>query len=385
MAKRDYYEVLGVSKTADEKEIKSAFRKLAKQHHPDLNPDNKEAEAKFKEINEAYEVLSDPEKKAKYDQFGHAAFDQNQGFGGGGANYGDFGDIFGDIFGDFFGGGFSGGGFGGGGRAQRTGPKAGSDLKIKLDITFEEAAFGTKKEIKINRVEKCHVCEGSGAKKGSSKKTCPTCNGTGQVRTVQRTAFGQFASTKPCSTCNGTGEVIEDPCTACHGTGKEQKSRKLSINIPAGVDSGSVIPLRGEGNHGERGGPAGDLYVYLNVKEHELFERDGNDVWCDIPISFTQAVLGASIQVPTLEGKVKYDIPEGTQPGTVFRLKNKGIKHLRGSGKGDQYVRVNIEVPKKLTEKQKNILQDFAKEMGEQGKDKQDKGFFGKMKDAFKE
>lgn len=381
MAKRDYYEVLGVSKSADEKEIKSAFRKLAKQYHPDLNPDNKEAEAKFKEVNEAYEVLSDAEKKAKYDQFGHAAFDQNQGFGGGGASYGDFGDIFGDIFGDFFGGGS---GFGGGGRAQRTGPKAGSDLKIKLDITFEEAAFGTKKEIKINRVEKCHVCEGSGAKKGSSKKTCTTCSGTGQMRTIQRTAFGQFASTKPCTTCNGTGEVIEDPCSACHGTGKEQKSRKLSINIPAGVDSGSVIPLRGEGNHGERGGPAGDLYVYLNVREHEIFERDGNDVWCEIPISFTQATLGAFIEVPTLEGKVKYEIPEGTQPGTVFRLKNKGVKHLRGSGKGDQYVRVKVEVPKKLTEKQRSLLQEFAKEMGE-SKDRPEKGFFGKVKDAFKE
>ncbi len=381
MAKRDYYEVLGVSKSADEKEIKSAFRKLAKQYHPDLNPDNKEAEAKFKEVNEAYEVLSDAEKKAKYDQFGHAAFDQNQGFGGGGASYGDFGDIFGDIFGDFFGGGS---GFGGGGRAQRTGPKAGSDLKIKLDITFEEAAFGTKKEIKINRVEKCHVCEGSGAKKGSSKKTCTTCSGTGQMRTIQRTAFGQFASTKPCTTCNGTGEVIEDPCSACHGTGKEQKSRKLSINIPAGVDSGSVIPLRGEGNHGERGGPAGDLYVYLNVREHEIFERDGNDVWGEIPISFTQATLGAFIEVPTLEGKVKYEIPEGTQPGTVFRLKNKGVKHLRGSGKGDQYVRVKVEVPKKLTEKQRSLLQEFAKEMGE-SKDRPEKGFFGKVKDAFKE
>ena len=383
MAKRDYYEVLGISKDADEKEIKAAFRKQAKQYHPDLNPDNKEAEAKFKEMNEAYEVLSDAEKKAKYDQFGHAAFDQNQGFGGGGANYGDFNDIFGDIFGDFFGGG---GNFGGA-RAQRTGPKAGSDLKIKLDITFEEAAFGTKKEIKINRIEKCDVCNGTGAKKGTNKKTCPTCNGAGSVKTVQRTPFGQFASTKTCTTCNGTGEIVDDPCTACGGTGKEKKSRKLSINIPAGVDSGSVIPLRGEGNHGERGGPAGDLYVYLNVKEHELFERDGNDVWCEIPISFAKATLGGNIEVPTLEGKVKYDIPEGTQTATVFRLKNKGIKNLRGSGKGDQYVRVKVTVPKKLTDKQKSILEQFAVEMGEK-EDKLDndkKGFFGKVKDAFKE
>lgn len=382
MAKRDYYEILGISKSADEKEIKQAFRKLAKQYHPDLNPDNKEAEAKFKEINEAYEVLSDADKKAKYDQFGHAAFDQNQGFGGG-ASYGDFNDIFGDIFGDFFGGGA---GFGGA-RAQRTGPKAGSDLKIKLDITFEEAAFGTKKEIKINRIEKCTTCDGSGAKKGTKKKTCPTCNGAGSIKTVQRTPFGQFASTKTCTTCNGTGEVVEEPCTACNGTGKEKRSRKLSINIPAGVDSGSVIPLRGEGNHGERGGPAGDLYVYLNVKEHELFERDGNDVWCEIPITYAKAVMGGNIEVPTIEGKVKYDVPEGTQTGTVFRLKNKGIKNLRGSGKGDQYVRVKVTVPRKLTDKQKHLLEQFAAEMGEKEEksDGDKKGFFGKVKDAFKE
>ena len=384
MAKKDYYEVLGIAKGADEKEIKQAFRKLAKQYHPDLNPDNKEAEAKFKEINEAYEVLSDSDKRAKYNQFGHVAFDQNQGFGGG-ASYsnGDFNDIFGDIFGDFFGGGSS--GFGGGARDQRSGPKAGSDLKIKLDLTFEESAFGTKKDIKINRIEKCYVCDGTGAKKGTNKKTCPTCNGAGSVKSIQRTPFGQFASTKTCTTCNGTGDVVEQPCDACSGSGKEKKSRKLSINIPAGVDSGSVIPLRGEGNHGERGGPAGDLYVYLNVKEHEMFERDGNDVWCEIPISFAKATLGGSIEVPTLEGKVKYDIPEGTQTGTVFRLKNKGIKNLRGSGKGDQYVRVKIDVPKKLTDKQKSILEQFAVEMGEK-QDKDDKkGFFGKVKGAFKE
>jgi len=378
VAKRDYYEILGISKDADEKEIKVSFRKLAKQYHPDLNPDNKEAEAKFKEVNEAYEVLSDPDKKAKYDQFGHAAFDQNSGFDGG-AGFNDFGDIFGDIFGDFFGGGFS------GARTQRTGPKAGSDLKIKLDIDFEEAAFGTKKEIKINRIEKCHVCDGSGAKTGTSKKTCPTCNGSGNIRTVQRTPFGQFASTKTCTTCGGMGEVVEEPCTTCGGTGKEKKSRKLSINIPAGVDTGSVIPLRGEGNHGERGGPPGDLYVYLNVRPHEIFERDGNDVWCEIPISFTRAALGGSIQVPTIEGKVKYEVPEGTQTGTVFRLKNKGIKNLRGAGKGDQYVRVKIEVPKKLTDKQKSLLHEFASEMGETIDKEDKKGFFGKMKDAFKD
>lgn len=381
MAKRDYYEILGLKKGADDKEIKAAFRKLAKQYHPDLNPDNKEAEAKFKEVNEAYEVLSDPNKKAKYDQFGHAAFDQTQGFGGSGGFSGGFGgfeDIFGDIFGDVFG--------GGGGRtsARRNGPRAGSDLKIRLDITFEEAAFGTKKEIKINRVEKCSVCNGSGAKKGTNKKTCTTCNGSGTVRTVQRTPFGQFASTQTCSTCGGTGEILEHPCTACNGSGKEKKSRTITINIPAGVDTNSVIPLRGEGNQGEKGGPSGDLYVYINVKEHEIFERDGNDVWCEVPISFTKAALGGAIEVPTLEGKVKYEIPEGTQTGKVFRLRNMGIKNVRGSGKGDQYVKVKIEVPKKLTEKQKNILMQFAEECGElQGGEK--KGFFDKIKESFKE
>jgi len=378
MAKKDYYEVLGLSKDADEKEIKSAFRKLAKQYHPDLNPDNKEAEAKFKEVNEAYEVLSDSDKKAKYDKFGHAAFDPNQGFGGGGFSSGGFGgfeDIFGDIFGDMFGGGRS---------SQRTGPRPGSDLKLKIDITFEEAAFGTKKEIKINRVEKCSTCDGSGAKKGTSKKTCSTCGGTGTVRTVQRTPFGQFASTQTCSTCRGTGEIVENPCTSCNGTGKEKKSRNITINIPAGVDTNSVIPLRGEGNHGDNGAPTGDLYVYINVKDHEIFERDGDDVWCEIPISFTKAALGGSIEVPTLEGKVKYEVPSGTQTGTVFRLKNRGIKNVRGTNKGDQYVKVKIEVPKKLTDKQKQILSQFAEESGETN-DGEKKGFFDKIKDSFKE
>jgi molecular chaperone DnaJ len=380
LAKKDYYEILGISKDADEKEIKAAFRKLAKQYHPDLNPNDKEAEAKFKEVNEAYEVLSDPDRRAKYDKFGHAAFDQNGGFGGfGEGGFTDFGDLFGDIFGDFFG-----GGFGGATRTKRTGPKAGSDLKIKLDIDFLEAAFGTKKEIKINRIEKCHVCDGTGAKAGTGRKTCPDCHGTGTIRTVQRTPFGQFASSRTCTTCGGVGEVVEEPCTSCGGSGKEKKSRKISINIPAGVDTGSVIPLRGEGNHGERGGPPGDLYVYINVRPHEIFERDGNDVWCEIPISFAKAALGGSIEVPTIDGKVKYEVPEGTQTGTVFRLKNKGIKNLRGGGRGDQYVRVKIEVPKKLTEKQKSILVQFANEMGEKP-DNDKKGFFGKMKDAFKD
>lgn len=383
MSKRDYYEVLGIDKNADEKEIKSAFRKLAKQYHPDLNPDNKEAEAKFKEVNEAYEALSDPEKKARYDQFGHAAFDQNQGYGQGGG----FGD-FSDIFGDFFGGGF-GDIFGGNSRTSKNGPRAGADLKIQIDITFEEAVFGTKKDIRIKRTENCTECSGTGAKPGSNKKTCPTCGGSGATKTVQRTPFGQFASTKTCSTCNGAGEVIENPCTSCGGSGKEKVSKKLSINIPAGVDTGSVITLRGEGNHGDKGGPSGNLYVYLNVKEHKLFERDGYDIWCEVPISFTVAALGGSIEVPSIDGKIKHEIPSGTQTGTVFRFKGKGIKNLRGSDKGDQYVRVKVEVPKKLTDKQKHILEQFEVEMGEKVERSDKKRPFGKflkdIKDTFED
>ena len=377
MSKRDYYEILGIDKNADQNEIKSAFRKLAKKYHPDLNPDDKEAEVKFKEINEAYGVLGDAEKREKYDKFGHAAFEGNQGFGGfnGSGDFGDFGDIFGDIFGDFFGGGYNNG-------RRRNSPRKGADLKIRLNISFEEAAFGAKKDVKISRIEKCDDCNGTGAKKGSKKKTCPTCNGTGSVRTVQKTPFGQFASTRTCPTCGGTGEIIEEPCRNCEGTGKVKKTRKITINIPAGVDDGSVIPLRGEGNHGEKGGTPGDLYVYLKVNSHEIFEREGTDIWCEIPISFTKASLGVTVEVPTLEGKVKYEVPEGTQTGTVFRLKHKGIKNLRGTGKGDQYVKVKIQVPKKLTEKQKKILEEFAKELGENTEGYK-KGFFDKMKDAF--
>lgn len=376
MSKRDYYEVLGVNKSADQNEIKSAFRKLAKKYHPDLNPGDSDAEVKFKEVNEAYGVLGDPEKKQKYDQFGHAAFDGNQGFGGfNSAGFEDFGDIFGDIFGDFFGGGQS-------RQNRRNGPRKGSDLKVRLNIDFEEAVFGTKKEIKISRVEECHICKGSGAKKGTSKHTCSQCNGTGTVRTVQRTPFGQFASTTTCNTCGGTGEIIDEPCSNCRGAGREKKTRKITINIPAGVDSGSVIPLRGEGNHGEKGGPSGDLYVYLKVKPHDIFEREGNDIRCEIPISYVKAALGGAVEVPTIDGKVKYDIPEGTQTGTVFRLKQKGIKNLRGTGKGDQYVRVKISVPKKLNEKQRELLKQFAETFGEESEHEK-KGFFDKMKDAF--
>lgn len=374
MSKRDYYEVLGLSKGATEQEIKKAYRQLAKKYHPDLNPDNKEAEQKFKEANEAYEVLSDSQKKARYDQYGHAGVDGNgggfgqgfEGFGGG------FGDIFEDIF-DMFGGGFSGG--------RRSGPQKGHDLKYQLDIKFEEAAFGVEKEIKINKTENCSTCSGTGAKPGTNKSTCQKCNGTGELRYAQRTAFGQFVRTGVCETCKGTGQIIEEPCTKCHGTGKERKAKKISIKVPAGVDTGSVIPLRGQGEPGEKGGPPGDLYVYINVLPHEVFEREGNDIICEMPISFVQATLGAEIEVPTLDGRVKYTIPEGTQTGTIFRLKSKGVPSVRGYGRGDQYVKVVVQVPKKLTEKQREILMEFANESGE-GSLSGKKGFFNKVKDA---
>lgn len=376
MSKRDYYEILGVDRNASEQEIKRAYRKLAKKYHPDLNPGDKEAEQKFKEVNEAYEVLSDPEKKSRYDQFGHAGVN-GQGFGGfdpGAGGFGGFGDIFDDIF-DMFGGGFS--------TRRRTGPRKGADIKQRIDISFEEAAFGVEKEIKINRTEKCSVCNGTGAKPGTNKSTCPKCNGTGEVRYAQNTPFGQFVNVRTCDRCNGTGEIINEPCTKCGGTGKERKTRKINIKIPAGVDTGSVIPLRGEGEPGERGGPPGDLYIYINVLPHEIFTREGDDVICEIPISFVTAALGGNIEVPTLDGKVRYNIPEGTQSGTIFRLKNKGIQHLRGYGRGDQYVKVTVDVPKKLTEKQKELLREFAKISGEDISGGHKKGFFDKVRDAF--
>ncbi|RKD34745.1 molecular chaperone DnaJ [Thermohalobacter berrensis] len=379
MSKRDYYEVLGVDRNASQQDIKRAYRKLAKKYHPDLNPNNKEAEQKFKEIKEAYEVLSDSDKRARYDQFGHAGVDEDAaggfgGFGGFGHGAGGFGDIFDDIF-DMFGGGFS-------SRKRNTGPKKGANLKITLDIKFEEAAFGTEKEIKVKRTEDCTVCNGTGAKPGSNKSTCSQCNGTGEVRYAQRTPFGQFVNVRTCDKCHGTGEVIEEPCSKCGGTGKEKRIKKITLKVPAGVDTGSVIPLRGEGEPGERGGPRGDLYVYINVLPHKYFKRDGYDIYYEMPISFVQAALGAEVEVPTVDGKVKYKIPEGTQPDTVFRLKNKGISYLGGNGKGDQYVKLKIQVPQKLNEEQKQILKKFAEVSGEKINETK-KGFFDKVKDAF--
>ena len=362
--KRDYYDVLGVDKSADATAIKKAYRKLAMKYHPDKNPGDKEAEEKFKEINEAYEVLSDETKRKNYDQFGHEGVN-GQGFGGaggfGGQGFGGFDDIFGDIFGDMFGGGFS-----GGSRQRRRGPERGADIKQRVNISFEEAAFGKKVQVKINRSEECDQCHGSGAKPGTSKKTCPTCHGSGQVQSVQRTPFGNIASTRTCSTCNGEGEVIDSPCSKCHGKGSIRKTKTIEVDIPAGIDNGQMIKLGGQGELGTRGGPRGDLYIEVNVQSHPLFTRDGYDVYLEMPITFAQATLGDKIQVPTLDGKVEYEVPEGTQTGTVFRLKGKGIPKLKSNVRGDQYVKVTVEIPKKLNEKQKELVREFAKECGQE-------------------
>lgn len=380
-AKRDYYEVLGVDKGADAQALKKAYRKLAMKYHPDKNPGDKEAEEKFKEVNEAYEVLSDDTKRQNYDRFGHEGVNSQGGFGGqgfGGQGFGGFEDIFGDMFGDIFGG----GGFSGS-RARRRGPERGADIRQSVSISFEEAAFGKKTSIKINRSEECDECHGTGAKSGTSKKTCPTCNGTGEVRTVQRTPFGNIASSRSCSACNGEGEVIESPCAKCHGKGHTRKMKTIEIDIPAGIDDGQMIKLAGQGEVGSKGGPRGDLYIVVNVLSHSLFTREGTDVYFDMPITFVQAALGDEIEVPTLDGKVKYSIPEGTQTGTVFRLREKGIPRLRGNTRGDQYIKVIVDTPKKLNEKQKDILREFAKVCGEDVHEKK-KTFGQKIEDMFK-
>ena len=375
--KRDYYEVLGLQKGASEEEIKKAYRKLAKQYHPDLHPGDKEAEAKFKEVNEAAQVLGDPEKRAKYDQFGHAAFDPSQGFGGfdgasgfvGFGGFGGFGDIFGDL-GDIF-------GFGGG-SSQRSGPRRGESLRASVSISFEEAAFGCKKEISVSKVEQCPDCHGTGCAPGTTPEICPDCRGTGSVRTTQRTPFGMVQSQGPCPKCGGTGKLIHQPCPTCKGKANVRRNRKLNVNIPAGIDDGQTISMKGQGNAGRDGGPAGDLLVTVSVRPHESFERDGSSVLSAADISFAQAALGADIEVPTLDGKVKLTIPEGTQPGSVFRLRGKGIPYLRGSGRGDQYVTVNIAVPKGLSGSQKEALRAYAKAMGESVPESG--GIFGRKK-----
>ena len=379
--KRDYYEVLGVNKTASEDEIKKAYRQKVKQYHPDLHPDDKEAEEKFKEVNEAYEVLSDPDKKGRYDQYGHAGVDPNFGAGGGG--FGGFGGMdfdLGDLFGSFFGGGF------GGRQANPNAPRRGSDTQARITLSFEEAAKGCKRTVEFNRVELCPDCHGSGAAAGTSPETCPECHGRGQVNTQQRTPFGVVQTSRACPRCGGKGKIIKTPCRKCNGKGAVSKKVSVEITVPAGIDDRQVLNIRNEGNSGLNGGPNGDLHVTVLVRPHPFFERDGYDVWCDVNVSFTQAVLGASLEVPTLDGKVRYELPAGTQPGTVMKLKGKGIQNLNGRGRGDQLLRIIVNVPKNVNARQKELLREFEAEFGGKapngsvGSDDDKKGFFGKKK-----
>ena len=373
--KRDYYEVLGVNKGASDDEIKKAYRQAAKKYHPDLHPGDKEAEEKFKEVNEAYEVLSDKEKKARYDQFGHAGVDPNYGAGGAGSPFGQ--DIdFGDIFSSFF------GGFGGRRSANPNAPRRGSDIETQLYISFEEAAKGCKKTVQYQAVSTCKDCNGTGAQKGTTPKTCTVCGGRGQVTINQRTPFGAVQTSRPCDACRGRGKIIETPCRTCNGRGQVRRKKTVEVNIPAGINDDQVLNVAGHGNSGTNGGPAGDLHVYIGIRPHPIFERRGDDVWCDLPITFTQAALGATVTVPTLDGKASYDIHEGTQPGDVFKLKGKGIQHLGSKGRGDQYVKVVIEVPKNLNSKQKQLIREFDSAVSEKNYQKR-KGFMDKLKDIF--
>ena len=381
--KKDYYEVLGIDRSAGDDEIKKAYRKMAKKYHPDLHPGDAEAERSFKEVNEAYEVLSDSDKKARYDQFGHAGVDPNFGAGAGAGGFGgfggaDFGDL-GDLFGSFFG-----GGFGGGRRADPNAPKRGADTSASVVLSFEEAARGCAKKIRVTRIENCASCGGNGAEKGTEVKTCPACHGSGRINVTQRTPFGAMQTTRACDQCRGTGKHIEHPCKTCAGKGRVRRTTEREINIPAGVDDGQYINLRGGGDMGVNGGPAGDLHVNISVRPHPIFERDGFDVYCEVPITFTQAALGADITVPTLDGKVKFTIHEGTQPGDEFKLRGKGIERLNYSGRGDQYVKIVVEIPKNLSGSQKDLLKQFENEVDDSCY-KNRKGFFDKLKQFFKE
>ncbi len=383
-SKRDYYEILGVNKNATDDELKKAYRKLAKKYHPDANPDDKAgAEAKFKEVNEAYENLSDPQKRRMYDQFGTV---DPQGFGGAGgpfggqggyysyssSDFGDFGDL-GDIFSSFFGGGF-------GGRTssrRQTGPKKGADLNLGMEITFEQAFLGVEKEVIITRDDTCEICHGSGAKPGTSKMKCTTCNGTGQVTQVQNTILGQMQTRRTCTTCHGTGEIIKEPCETCRGKGTVRKQPKIKVKIPAGIDDNQTIVLRGEGEPGEKGGPKGDLYITVKIKRHNIYTRKGNNVLCEVPITITQATLGAELEIPMVDGsKEKYKIPEGTQTGTKFTLRNKGFKSVNSSSVGDFVFTVTVQTPKRLSKEQRELLTQLAKTMNEQPPIKK-RGLFG--------
>lgn len=368
VAKRDYYEVLGIERTASAEEIKKAYRKVALKYHPDRNPDDKHAEERFKEASEAYQVLSDPERRAQYDRFGHAAFEQGAGFGGFDFSAAGFEDIFGEVFGDFF----------GSGRRGRNRARRGDDLRYDLEISFEEAVFGAEKTLRIPRLATCEDCQGSGSRNGAPRESCGACRGTGQIRFQQ----GLFSIAKTCGQCQGQGTVLRDPCRTCGGSGTVRTQQSLSVKIPAGVDTGSRLKLRGEGEAGYNNGPAGDLYVIVHVREHPLFRREGANVICEVPIGITQAALGAEIDVPTPHGKVKMKIPAGTQSGNVFRLKGKGVPDLRGYGHGDALVRVVVETPRKLTAKQRALLEEFARLSGEEVHPIS-KGFFDKVKEMF--
>jgi molecular chaperone DnaJ len=377
MAKRDYYEILGVSKNATKEEIKKAYRKLSKKYHPDVNKEPDAAE-KFKEIKEAYEVLSDDQKRAHYDQFGHA--DPNQGFGGFRSDDFDLGGFSGfggfeDIFNTFF---------GGGRRRNPNAPRAGADLQYTMTLTFEEAAFGKETDIEIPSEETCHTCHGTGAKPGTKPETCPHCHGAGQISTEQSTPFGRIVNRRTCPYCGGTGQYIKEKCTTCGGTGRVKRRKKIHVKIPAGIDDGQQLRVAGQGEPGINGGPPGDLYIVFRVEPHEFFERDGDDIYCEVPLTFAQAALGDEIEVPTLHGKVKLKIPAGTQTGTRFRLKGKGVPNVRGYGYGDQHVIVRVVTPTKLTEKQKQLLREFDQLSGSSMHHEPHDRFFDKVKKAFK-
>lgn len=359
--KRDYYEVLGVKKGASDDELKKAYRKLAKQNHPDLNPGDKAAEARFKEINEAYEVLSDKEKRAKYDQFGFAGVDPNFGAGGPGGGFGgfDMGDIFGSFFGGF-------GGFGGGGGSSgRTGPTKGSTVRTGLTLTLEEAAFGCEKDVIITHIESCDVCGGSGCEPGTTAEVCPECHGSGQVRMQQRTVFGTMSTSTVCPNCRGEGKIIHQKCKVCSGTGGVRQKKKVHVKIPAGIDNGQAISVRGQGDMGRNGGPAGDLIVAINVTPHPRLRREGSHIYLDQTVSILQATLGGEVEIPSLDGKIKCKVEPGTQPGTTLRLGGKGVPNLNGRGRGDQYVTIRVEIPRNLNEEQRQALRKFAETMGE--------------------
>lgn len=369
MSKRDYYEVLGLSKNASDDEIKKAYRSLARKYHPDVNKES-DAEQKFKEIKEAYDVLSDPQKRAHFDQFGHT--DPNQGFGGfgGGADFGGFGDIFDMFFG------------GGGGRRNPNAPQKGADLQYTMQVEFKEAIFGKEIDIDIPRTETCDTCHGSGAKPGTHADTCSLCKGSGQQEVIQNTPFGRVVNRRVCQQCEGQGKIIKEKCTTCRGAGKVKRNRKIHIKVPAGIDDGQQLRVAGEGEAGTKGGPPGDLYVVIRVKSHEFFEREGDDIYCEVPLTFAQAALGDEIEVPTIDGKAKMKIPAGTQTDTFFRLRGKGVPRLRGTGQGDQHVKIVVVTPTKLSESQKELLREFGKLSGEDTHDKQ-KGFFERMRKAF--